>query len=773
MQSHSVKAENTHDESGIANPQKPTLNAAAKHASIDEPFVFSPSSHLVGGGQNPDVQFTGSARQARSDDPLVQQTRREIAEIVREVAAAVRSNQSRSAFLRMLADRILRAMAAEGVVIWKDDSTLSDEEAMIGSAIKSLHRIGRITDQSLEETACVIHRRMLGEVLVEGQPVIVPSTPEACEITVPANPCSVPVAVVPIQSDPLSQRATYLVEVFLEPDCGVATQRGYLRFVAQMADLAGEFLRNDQLRSLHRTSRIAKQVDAAILRLHDAKSSERIQMLLVDLVADLFSLDRVGLVRIDDSKPQLLSVSHVSTINHKGEAAAQLRDAARTYFSPGQTAVVEHDNATSLTTNEGQSHPLLPVIAASSDETMALCVVGLARAPTWTAVSKVNDEFLASELSRMFRHAAKAMQHQQQIESIPANRFLLGLATRTNNLRRRSWTKPVTAGFCVAIVLLACLFPVPVVVTTRATIRASDLQSVYAPRSAVVDEIFVTHGANVTVGQPLVSMTDPDLEQQITTLVGRQSVLFQKQSSFNTRLVDTASHRTEQLDRLQGEQSLVAEELRSIENQLSVLHEIRDSLILRATRKGIVDAWQIKQTFTGRPVRRGESLMRIVSADTMWLVDADVPMNRIETIRSAASDDVLSAAVSLESASNTQYRATFVQFGPAEQASTLQSPSKVVVLQLEDSIDQSDTVIASDIRKGISEFAEPSNFSTQDAVAFENSPPQEIVASAPARVMFHCGSAPVVTVLMHDAINAIRSTLGLYSARSKKHSENG
>ena len=68
-------------------------------ASVSQPFVFN------AGVSTPSASGT---------DSLVNETRREIAKIVREVAAAVRPNRTRAQFLAFLTDRILRAMAAEG-----------------------------------------------------------------------------------------------------------------------------------------------------------------------------------------------------------------------------------------------------------------------------------------------------------------------------------------------------------------------------------------------------------------------------------------------------------------------------------------------------------------------------------------------------------------------------------------------------------------------------------------------------------------------------------
>ena len=103
----------------------------------------------------------------------------------------------------------------------------------------------------------------------------------------------------------------YLLEVFLEPECGVATQRGYLRFVAQMADLAGEFLRADQLRRLRRGRELAANVDQAVATLHKIEQRKKLEAAIVDLAADMFGFDRVGLCA--GTSPRLVGSANAST----------------------------------------------------------------------------------------------------------------------------------------------------------------------------------------------------------------------------------------------------------------------------------------------------------------------------------------------------------------------------------------------------------------------------------------------------------------------------
>ncbi len=276
-------------------------------AAANQPFVFAP-------GATP-VAATGA-------DPLVQETRREIAEIVREVATAVRSDRTADEFLTLLVDRILRAMAAEGVMIWRCE----DEGEVSYRCIK---RLGTVTDRSIPSSSAATHARLLWEVASDGQPVVVPATPGADDPDVPANPMEVPVALVPIECESTPRGTEYLLEVFLEPGCGVTTQRGYLRFVAQMADLAGEFLRSDQLRRLRRIRTLARQVNLAIAELHEIQSRGSLEAAVVDGAASLFGFDRVGLCIIEP-KVTLTAVSHVETVDKKSPAAVQLSEASTT-----------------------------------------------------------------------------------------------------------------------------------------------------------------------------------------------------------------------------------------------------------------------------------------------------------------------------------------------------------------------------------------------------------------------------------------------------------
>ena len=679
--------------------------------SVDQPFVFSPS--LVTGVSAEGLRPPEPPRAAS----LVSDVRREITEIIREVAQAATEDQSEGQFLSFVADRVLRAMAAEGVVIWRMTTATPPTGPFTAVA-----RIGRITDRSVDELSARAHQRLLTEVGAEQQPVVVPPTAEAAAEDGPANPSEVAAAIVPIQSDPTTTDASHILEVFLEPECGVATQRGYLRFAAQMADLAGEFLRKSRFRQLRRQQERSATVDAVIEGLHEADRAKAVESFAVDAIADTFGVDRVGLCWLDGGRTRLAAVSHVDVIDQRSPDADQIRLAAESKFEDRQRVVVPEDRQ-----QTGDSG-LRVVSVVAPDESSSLRCVLLTGADRDVDLDEVGDA-----LVRLVRHVNLACQKAGRRSHSIGSRLVAPLRPSTEP-RWTRWRRPVVTVASAALLLIACAIPLPMVMVTGATIRPADVQRISAPRDVIVQQVHVRHGQLVTDGDRLLTLSDADLQREIATLVGRRAVLAQQQARWVDAIVAAESSFDDGDDRSQTEKLLVDEEIRSIDHQLALLRGVEQSLVVRADRDGIVDAWRIDDRLGGRPMRRGDYLMRVIAADSPWLVDARVPQKRIAQLEQTPRGD-LDVSVGLVSRPEQTLPARMVRIGPATDDGPDGQPATVVVLQLDhEALDADVTFRDANVQSG-----------------------------APAKVRFRCGTAPAAYLMFQDVIQTVRSTLAIYA----------
>ena len=291
--------------------------------------------------------------------------------------------------------------------------------------------------------------------------------------------------------------------------------------------------------------------------------------------------------------------------------------------------------------------------------------------------------------------------------------------------------------------MVAAFFPLPLIVTAAAIVKPADSQSISTPRDAIVQRVHVEHGQIVHWGDPLVTLVDPELEREITELIGRRAVLAQQQSRWTDALVDTSSSQTEQNEQIEGQRSLVIEEISSVDQQLELLQQIKASLVVRADRGGIVEGWRIKERFSGRPLRRGDHLLAVVAEDSRWIAEAQIPQNRLAHVRDAAASDRLRADLVLDVDPQKRWRASLSMFGPSLSASDDSVAATAALLTLD-----------------------------QDNFGPASSPGQfNAISGSPARVIFDCGSAPLAYLLFQDLARTMRGSIGLYFGSGNKATE--
>ena len=694
-------------------------------ASTQEPFVFRPSA---------------AHARSRGGDPLVDQTRREISQMIREIAELTKQDIPAERFLSQLCDRTLRAMAAEGIVIWR--RTIETEKPIqpsthatqqLNNPFHPIVRLGRITDQSIPTESLAAHQCMLREVAAEVCPVVVPATPSAIEPDTPANPSDYPAAVVPVEMLTTSGAMEYLMEVFLEPGGGVASQRGYLRFVAQVADLAGEFLRADQLRTLVSIQEINERTEQAIESFERFRTVDSLRSYIVDAMAELFEMDRVTWCDLSNRYP-LVAISYTDAFDPKSDAAKRILSEASVpsipHFPPGDSTDEDQPPQDSI--------PLATLAVVDGGPRAPNDRFVLMRTTNSSARKEPRNEFgpiQQRELIRLARQGSLAVEQLQH-----RRRRVAGwLIPRPESATRSSLGKRIKSIVVATVLALVLWVPVPDQVSGTATAIPKSMQRLHALRDAIVNGIHVEHDQQVHPGDLLLSLTDPDLEEQITSLQGRRAVLTQQQVRLTHAMVDDSTADINQFEDLRGQRSITQEELQSIEGQLKLLYSIRDSLVLRSDRHGRVDAWQVHQRLGGKPVGRGDFLLGITSEKTPWLLSVEVDHRRLGKLRRLHRDGELSATATLDDQPDRVVATTVVTFGPSipggKQRGRPGSPPKsMMLLRLDPPLNN----------LGLSN-------------------------GAPAKVVFRCGKQPLAQLLFGDLWHSVRDEMALRFGLGMEH----
>jgi len=569
-----------------------------------------------------------------TNEELIQRAKREISEIVREVTALARQAIERNVFFAALLDRTVCAIAANGAVIW--DCRQADPIPVV--------RTGKITDASIGSFAVATHACLIREITSSRSPAVVPSTPDAIDPNLPSNPTDYPAAVVPIldlaglDDDGKSGQPQFVLEVFLEHEAGLATQRGYLRFVTQMSDLASEFLRADEMRLSRRRETLQKQWMQSLERIHALASSSAVAAEIVDSAADMFACARVSLARMNSGRASLMAVSHVDSIDRRGQACRQLVKQIASLDFPDDVRLI--DSSVIGEIDIAKNDHAATVDASLASDAAVRDPHDRIRMLLQVAEPKQPDAVANAALDQWSCQAFAILADRLRFESIPLAKVYLAIAPQSLSVSptrvRRIAT--IIGGF--VVLTMIAVIPTPMVVKMPATLRPDGTRTHYAPSDAVIESVEVKHGQTVANGDVLLRLRDWSLEEQMTTLLARRSVVSQRLQRSIALLVEVpasnpypSNERSSTSDEeLIQQQRLLEEEIIGLDEQIELFNAASDRLTIRADRSGIVDAWHTELSATGRPVRRGDAMIRVEPAEAIWMVDARVHQSRASIV---------------------------------------------------------------------------------------------------------------------------------------------
>ncbi len=660
----------------------------------NEPFRFSADAAI--GVADPGAGRSGV-------DKVVRETRHEIGRIIAEISALSHSRVAEPRFWPRFLSLVGTAMAAEAVVLWvrRDGQWTAS------------YRCGTVDRRLLEVSGGArCHQAMIHEVGDSGGAVMVPPG-AGWESSEPGNPTTELAAVVPVPVD-LDGAVETMLEVLIPAGSGPAAQRGYLRFIAQMADLAAEYLRDCRWRAADATVHLAITGDRLLIelgRLGAASSLKRAELAgrvasfhrrLVDGVRSWSEAERVTLVEFQGSHARVVAVSGIDQLDPHAALIKELieiaRQASQQAVEVGSSGLVLAGNAekvgnhaTSDDKISDQQRSELDDWGGSGERSDAelemvvqeghLVLRGVALLndgadrTNWCLVLEDDPERgltdYVAEPSELEQWRLMCWQLSLLLASWEGARATWwqwgGGAVAGERSRLRRMLMPL--GFLLTL-CIAAMLPVPLMVTADGTLQPRQQQMVYSPRDATVQTLYVTHGERVARGQPLVQLVDSGLDEQIRQLEGQIRVLDEQAADLETQLRNYTHDERGQVRGWQTELKVNRHQRQMLSNELKILRDQREELVLVSDREGVVNGWKLADQLASRPLRRGQLLLRVVEQTGGWQIDARIPQKRLDHVINASSsgdaiaNKPLAANVVLAAYPDQQFAAELSSLGP-------------------------------------------------------------------------------------------------------------
>lgn len=575
-----------------------------------------------------------------ADPALVQQTKTEIRTLVRELAELAQADLSLDEFFTAFLDRLVAALAAAGGAIWIP----SEGAATLQLSYQiRLHSVGLAANAA----AAAQHAAMLTRVACHAQPVCIPPACGAADAA--GNPTEWLLLVGPLVLDGQVQA---VVEVFQQPRGGPVTQRGYLRFLSQMCDLATDYLKNRRLRQLRCQQQWHDATEQFLQTVHRDLDLQTTAYAIANEGRRVLGVDRVSVVVRRGAKCEILAVSGVDTIDRRAaEVAALARlatlvvTAAEPLWHPDADGAIapQLDSALQGYVDQSQARLLgvIPLRLPNADETASGPHPPAAPPLGALVVEQFHDNRKTDELTQrvhaLARFSVPALQHALVHESL----FLLPLWRTLGQVRelfRASAPRRALLAAAGALTLLPALLWIPTELRIAAPgrLQAQVRRDIFAPLSGTVAEVAVEHGEMVQAGQVLLRLRNMDLELETTALVGRRSTTHQQLLAIQHTLLKQTTLPSEERDRLSSELTELKQTLDGLDRQLELLRRKESQLLIRSPRRGQIVTWQVRQELQQRPVQMGQKLLTLIDPDGGWELELCVPEHDVGHVITAS-----------------------------------------------------------------------------------------------------------------------------------------
>ncbi len=588
-----------------------------------------------------------------------EQLKDEVRQAVRNLTEFSRTADNYGQFCERVLNDIVRITGAHGALLWEMQQSNSPP-ALSGFSGQAPDDQARAILSPENEG----HTRMLMEVIGKKAPVGITSD----AFTGPVDPDA------PVETTPFlmllapvvnrQQQCYGTLELVQRGNIGKSAQEGYLRFLAQIAQL---FTRWHEHRDLNRLSQSADQWGRKvefINEVHQSIDGKETAYAIANEARRLLKADRVSVGKWNGRRCKVIAISSQDRFDNRANVVRKLSKVA--------TASVAADTQFWIT---GDTDGIAPEVARKINDYLdesncrTFAVIPLVKRPddAPNLEQKKRRREKPVKLGALIVEYFDADVTQEQIADdcgliVSQSQLALNNARRHNEIfmapvwKKLGWlqtflfrdhfAKTMTGLVAFAGLVLAMIFvPTELKMHVDGVMHPQIRQNIYAQTPGTVDEIFIDEDSSVEESTPLMRLRNVDLEVQLNQTEKQLLTLESQIEGLEYQLSQgrrgDAGQRDSGVDA--GAQFQMLKEQKANQKELMKLLEKKQKMLdVRAPLAGSVIT-RDPQRLKDYPVNPGQKLLTISQLDGPWELEIKIPQHKIgyidDAIRVAKEDD--------------------------------------------------------------------------------------------------------------------------------------
>ena len=569
------------------------------------------------------------------DPGLLEQTKNQIRKLVAEIAELAESDIQPAEFHVEFLNRVVAAVAASGGALWLMDGR---------GGLKLQHQLEfGLTGLLDGRTRTQPHDALLGCMIRANQPQIIPPGAVVDGVPGAANPTGFAIILAPLMVD---KQVVGLVEILMDPTRRAATQKSTLRFVSDLCDLAGQYLKNRSMRQMVSQQRMWTQLELFSQAIHSSLDLKETAYSVANEGKRLVGCDRLSVALKLGGRAMVEAVSGQEVVEQRANLIRELTRLCKAVIHSGEDLVYtgntenfapEIRDALEMYVDESGSKAVIivllhkPEVEAGKDKVAYGCLVA----------EQIGDELASTDAHArtevVARHASTALWNAREYDKIFMRPLLKAIGSPWRFFKGRTLAKIVAVLLgIVALIGVLAFVPWKLTIEGRGSILTKERTNTYAPMPGIVNEVFVEHGQKVRKGDVLVKLQSKELEKNLAEARKELNSAIAQQGTLRTQMARTGT-KEEERTQLKGQFREAQVKQEGTEELIRILTEQDESLTVRAPQDGIVTSWEVRKNLLGRPVEQGTELLAIADIEGDWDLEVEVPDGEMGPIKDAQS----------------------------------------------------------------------------------------------------------------------------------------
>ncbi len=571
----------------------------------------------------------------------VEETKAQIRGLVNEIAALAKSGATASEFYPELLSRIITALAAAGGAVW-----LLDEDRHLRLQYQINAEPSILADNSDDATR---HLRLIQRAANAGQSVLVPPYSGTTDGDAEGNPTRYLLVLGALQHD---GHKDGVIEIFQRPDTAPETQKGYMRFLQQMCELAAEWLRSQKLIKLGDRQTLWQQADSFARAAHESLDLKETAYIVANEGRRLIGCDRVSVAIKKGRKCTVEAISGQDTIENRSNIISALNVLATRVVAAGEP--LWHDGSTEdlppqieealedyVDLSYGRNIAVLPLREPQrklghEQETGAAGAVDRDDAHRGDVIGALIVEQIETDLPAdvfrtrcdlVYEHGTRAIANSQAHTNLFLMPVWRTLGRATWVLRARTLPKTLgIAALILGLIAAGVFIPLDFDLEADGTLKPEARREIFAGIDGEVREVLVDHNSMVVKDQPLVRMVNPKVDVEITELEGQILTTMAELQGVRAQLSQELK-RTEKWA-LGAEEIELKTKLEAQHAKLALKQQRAEDLTVRSPIDGRIVSWEVEKLLLNRPITTGQVLMEVADLNKPMYLEIEMPEKR-------------------------------------------------------------------------------------------------------------------------------------------------